>query len=196
MVERKRGRRGCRGCLGCLGGLVLLGGGLLLALIFAGPLLHAIGLAGPSAEELYSGAPDPVATEAVNGALDAEGIAGVDAWVIPIQGEEGQIAILSFDGQATAGGTQSVDEAESVFLDTVRQLSQANREEALGIELVAVDYRDETGENLLAFAADQAAIDAYASGEITRRQFLAQVDVDFSNLISAEELRALAEEAR
>jgi hypothetical protein len=33
-----------------------------------------------------------------------------------------------------------------------------------------------------------------ANGEISRRQFLAQVEIDFSNIISAAELRRLLEE--
>lgn len=193
MAERK-GRR--RGCLGCCGGIVLLCGVSLLLVVFAGPLMRLAGLGGPSAEELYSGAPDPVATEAINTALAGEGITGVDVWVIPIKGGQGQIAILSLDAQASGGGTQTVQEAETVFLKTLQQMSRANREQELGIEVVAIDIRGDTGEDMLAFAASQTAVDAYAVGEITRRQFLAQVNVDFSKLISAAELRALAEEAR
>jgi hypothetical protein len=61
----------------------------------------------------------------------------------------------------------------------------------LDIEQVAADYRDEAGNSLITVTAPRAAVEAYASGSINRKVFLAQVDLDFSNLAGAVELGAL-----
>jgi hypothetical protein len=188
-------RRGCFSCCGCLAALGVLAVLLVLGAVFTPTLLRAAGLRGPGAEELYAGAPDPVATEALNDVLVTHGIEGVNVWVIPIQGSEGQIAILTFDENATAGGIDSRESAEAFMLETLQGLANANRSGELGIEYVAMDYQDESGGSLISWAAPQTAVDAYANGQITRRQFLAQVEVDFSNIISAAELRRLLEEA-
>lgn len=187
-------RGGCRGCCGCLAGLGALAILLALAIALAPTLLRAAGLRGPGAEELYSGAPDPVATEALNDVLVSGGIEGVNAWVIPIQGSEGQIAVLTFDQNATAGGIDSRESAEALILEMLQGLTNANRAGELGIEHVALDYQDESGGSLISLAVPQAAVEAYANGEISRRQFLTQMEIDFSNIISAAELRRLLEE--
>ena len=58
----KKRRRGCIGCFGCLGAIIIIVG-LCAGVYFLGPaLLQATGLIPLSAEELYSGAPEPDAT--------------------------------------------------------------------------------------------------------------------------------------
>jgi hypothetical protein len=190
---KKRSKRNfcCCGCFLFLF-VFIVGGGLSLWL---GPsILRGVGLLEPSAEELFAGSKDPVATEAVNRVLDTAGIEGVDAMVIPIAGSEGQLAVFTIHDGASAGGISTQAEAEIFLTDTLRQLAKSNRENDLGIEHVAIDYLGESGENLLAFTAPQSVVEAYANGTISRREFLSQVEVDFSNLISAEELRQLIEE--
>jgi hypothetical protein len=191
--EKKRSRRNFCGC-GCFVFLFIfiVGGGL--SLWFGPSILRSVGILGPSAEELFAGSKDPVATEAVNRVLDTAGIEGVEAMVIPIAGSEGQLAVFTVDADATAGGIATQAEAEIFLKDTLSQLARTNRENNLGIEHVAIDLLGDSGENLLAFTAPQSVVEAYAEGTISRRQFLSQVEIDFSNLISAEELRQLIEE--
>jgi hypothetical protein len=191
--EKKRSRRNfcCCGCFVFLF-IFIVGGGL--SLWFGPSILRGVGILGPSAEELFAGSKDPVATEAVNRVLDTAGIEGVEAMVIPIAGSEGQLAVFTVDADATAGGIATQAEAEIFLTDTLSQLARTNRENNLGIEHVAIDLLGDSGENLLAFTAPQSVVEAYAEGTISRRQFLSQVEIDFSNLISAEELRQLIEE--
>lgn len=181
-------------CCGCLVLLVVIciGGGLS---VWLGPsILRGVGLMEPSAEELFAGSRDPLATEAVNDLLVEKGIKGVEAMVIPIAGSDGQLAVFTVETTASAGGMTTAAEAQIFLMNTLRQLAETNRENDLNIEHVAVDYLDESGENLLAFTVPQSTVDAYADGTISRRQFLSEVEIDFSNLISAEELQRLIEE--
>jgi hypothetical protein len=100
--RQRKGRRGCGGCIGCLAALAGVGV-LVVALIWFAPwILRRIGISGRGAEELYAGAPDRVASEALDSSLRDAGITGVDALVIPINGSEGQIAVLTLDTRATA----------------------------------------------------------------------------------------------
>ena len=193
-VPQTKSRRGCVGCLGCMGGVGILAGLLILIVVFTPTLLRLVGLRGPGAEELFSGAPDPVATQALRDTLANNNVTGVDVWVIPIQGSEAQIAILSFDDAVTAGGLHSRDEAETLVLESLREIAAANQTSNLGIEFTAMIYRDETGKALISTAAPQEALEAYANGTITRQQFLAQVEIDFSGLISAAELQQLLDQ--
>ena len=191
-VEKKRGRGWC--CCGCVLALgiflVVAAGGLLF-----GPfLLRETNIIKPEAEKLFSGSPDRAASKQVNEVLDSSGLEGVEALVVPISGSEGQIAIFSVDTSVTAGGIATAEEADIFLQGIMRQLSETNQASELAIEHVAIDYVDENGESLLAISAPQQAVDAFVNGSITRREFLAQVDIDFSNLITAAELRQLVEE--
>ena len=192
-AEKKRSRRNfcCCGCFVFLF-IFIVGGGL--SIWFGPSILRGVGLMEPSAEELFAGSRDPIATEAVNTMLDTAGIEGVEAMVIPIAGSEGQLAVFTVDANATAGGIATQAEAEIFLTDTLSQLAKTNRENGLGIEHVAIDLLGDSGENLLAFTAPQSVVEAYADGSISRREFLSHIEVDFSNLISAEELRQLIEE--
>lgn len=189
----KRSRRNfcCCGCFLFLF-LFIVGGGL--SIWFGPTILRGVGLLQPSAEELFAGSKDPVATEAVNQMLDTAGIDGVEAMVIPIAGSEGQLAIFTVDSNATAGGITTQAEAETFLTDTLSGLARTNRENNLGIEHVAIDLLGDSGQNLLVFTAPQSIVEAYAEGTLSRREFLSQVEIDFSNLISAGELRQLIEE--
>jgi len=190
---KKRSKRNfcCCGCVLFLF-LFIVGGGLS---IWIGPsILRGVGLLEPSAEELFAGSKDPVATEAVNTMLDTAGVEGVEALVIPIAGSEGQLAVFTIDTDASAGGISTQAEAEIFLTDTLSQLAKTNRDNDLGIEHVAIDLLGDSGENLLTFTAPQLFVEAYADGSISRREFLSHLEIDFSNLLSVEELRQLIEE--
>ena len=183
-------RRGCIGCLALIGLTICLGG----VLIFAGPsLMRAIGVAGPTAEEIYSGAVDPVASTAVEEILTSAGVSGARARVIPMKGGDSNVALITIDGSASASGTGSETGNEQAFEEIIRELAAADQA-GMNLSHVVVDYRDENGESVLSFGASQDDINAYAAGELARNQFLYQVEVDFSRLISADMLQQLMEE--
>jgi hypothetical protein len=162
--------------------------------LFGPSLLREANIIEPRAEDLFSGSPDRIASQQVNDILISNGLKGVDALIIPISGSEGQIALFTVDTTVTAGGITTAVEADIFLKDIMNQLSDANKASGLTIEHVAIDYIDESGESLVAITAPQQAVEAYANGSISRRDFLAQVDIDFTNLITADELRQLVEE--
>jgi hypothetical protein len=168
--------------LAFLGLLVCLAGG---AVLFFPSIMAAIR---PDARVLYGAAPDPVASAHLNSILDDAGLEGTNALVIPIKGEAGQIAIITLDESAGFQGTN----AEG-FDSLVRSLAQANQEGGYNISRVALDYRDPEGNDLFAVTVDQDSVEAYANGEITRRQLLANTDVDLSNLLEMAQIYAEAE---
>jgi hypothetical protein len=177
-------RWGCACCGGCF---VIL---CCLAFAAASPFaLRALGLLGSDAERLYSGAPDLAASAAIEEALVDAGIEGARAVVIPIQGSEGQIAVITVEDSTTTGGN-----AEEAFGQALLSLSAANQA-GFGIERVTVDMRDENGEPGLAITADQTAVEAYSNGEISRSEFLGAVELDISALIDPDQLDVLLEEA-
>jgi hypothetical protein len=192
--RQRKSRRSCGGCIGCLAALAGVAV-LVVALIWFAPwILRRVGISGTGAEELYAGAPDRIASEALNDSLRDAGIAGVDALVIPISGREGQIAVLTLDSNSDAISVSTQEEANALFMETLRGLAEANQAGDLSIEQVAVDYRGESGTSLITVAAPQVAVEAYANGSITRKEFLAQVDLDFSNLVGAVELGEIIRE--
>ncbi len=195
MAESGRGKkRGCLGCLGCLGLLAALAVALVAVLFFAPSLLRKIGILGLEAEERYYGAADPLGTEMVTEVLDDAGFAGVEVVVIPVKGGEGQIAVVTLTESSQIGSIDNTASGEEQFVSLIQDYSQANREGELNIETVALDFQGDNGESLISMSVPQEAIDAYAAGEISRREFVRQVEIDFSNLISAAELQQLITE--
>lgn len=187
-------KRGCIGCLGCLGLIAVLTVVLVAAVMLGPPLLRKAGVLGLSAEERYSGAADPVGTALVSEVLDEAGFEGVDVVVIPEKGGEGQIAVITLNDSSRLGGVDQTASGEEQFMSLVQDYSRANREGDLKIDTVAVDYQGENGESLVSLGVPQGAVDAYAAGTITRREFVQQVEIDFSNLISPAELQQLIAE--
>ena len=179
------------GCLGCSGLLILscfaLGGLSLLT----GPLLHRLR---PSAQELYSAAPDPAASAAVKQVFEDADLSGVGVVVIPIQGHDGQIAIVNIDDSVQGADSVSGDDAK--FSQVITELSQANQDQDLHIERVSVFYNVGSGGEAIGMTAPQEMIDAYAAGQISQREFLSHVDVDISSIISYQDLMKLLQESQ
>jgi hypothetical protein len=189
----KRRNRGCLACLGCLGLTACLAAVLVAVVLFAPSLLREV-IFGPGPEERFSGAADPVGTEMVAEVLDDAGFEGVDVVVMPVQGSQGQVAILTLTESSRLGSIESTASGEEQFISLVQDFSRANREGDLRIETVALDFQGEDGQSLVSVGVAQQAVDAYAAGEISRREFVRQVEIDFSNLISAAELQQLIAE--
>jgi hypothetical protein len=162
--------------------------------LFGPGLLRKVGIFGPGAEERYSGAADPVGTEMVAKVLDDAGFEGVDVVVIPVKGSEGQIAVITLNESSQLGSTDSTASGEEQFMSLVQDYARANRDGDLKIETVALNLQGDNGESLISMGVPQEALDAYAAGKISRREFVRQVEIDFSNLISAAELRQLITE--
>jgi len=179
-------RRGCLSCLVAVVGIVAL---CAVVWFLAPTVMTALGLSSPGAEELYSGASDPAANQAVEEVLVGSGIEGASARVIPIKGSDGQLAVI------TLGDASSIDWSESSsveegFLNTVRALSQVNAQ-GLGVERAVIDVRGEDGQPFIAITASQASIDAYANGEIDRDEFVRSVDADLDGLLELVDLQVL-----
>jgi hypothetical protein len=180
--------------LACLGLIAVSAVVLVAAVLFGPTLLRKVGVFAPTAEERYSGAADPVGTEMVSEALDNAGIEGAEVVVMPVKGSDGQIAVITLNESSRLGSINSSASGEEQFRSLVRDYAQANRDGDLRIDTVALDFQGEDGESLVSVGVPQEAIDAYAAGEITRSEFVEQVEIDFSNLISPAELRQLIAE--
>jgi hypothetical protein len=165
-----------------------------LATVFFGPgIWGRLGLFRTSAEELYSGASDPYASQVVTQILIDAGIPGARAMVIPINGSDGQIAVITLDSSAGFDGTGTASGNEMVLMDVLQRMREDNRMEMLGIERVSVDYRDVNGGNLLAITASQESLEAFSKGQLTRKELLQGVDVGLPTL-DLQEILALQPE--
>lgn len=173
-----------RGCCGCLIALAVLGFGAIALLVAAPFILEAVGFYGPSAEELYSGAPDRAAAATIESALAAQAVDGVDIVVLPITGQTGQVAVLTIPQDASAGGIQTRAEAETYLKQTMAALVAANQANDLGVAQVAVNLAGPDGDTLVTIAASTEVMADYASGEIDQAEFLESVGVDYSNLVA------------
>ena len=187
---RKRSRRGC---CGCLLAFTALGIGAIVMLAAAPFLLRTLGFFGPPAEEVFSGAPDRAAAASLESALADQAITGIDVIVLPISGREGQVAVLTIPQDATAGGIQTQDEAETYIKETMAALVATNRANNLGVEQVAVNLAGPEGETLITIAASEEMVAAYAAGQISQSEFLQSVGVDYSNLLAALQAEGLWE---
>lgn len=190
----KKRRWGCIGCLGCLGLMAVLAAAVVAVIIFAPDLLRKVGLRGADPEKVFSGAADPVGTQMVTEMLETAGFQGVQAVVLPVEGGQGQVAVITVDQDAVLGYSGSGASGEEQFITLMQDFARANQEAGLQIEAVAFDFEGEGGESLVSVAMPQAAVEAYAAGEISRREFLGQVEIDFTNLISLSELQSLMQE--
>lgn len=180
--------------LACGGCLLVLVGSIGLAACLGGVLAaRAFGLFGPNAERLYSGAPDPVASAAVESALLDAGLENARAVVIPISGSDGQIAVITLDQSVDSHGASS---PAAAFDTALQEMSSANSAGGLRIERVTLDLRDEDGNPGLAMTAPQESVDAYAQGKISRAELMAEADIDISSLIDPETFNALMEGAQ
>ena len=146
------------------------------------------------AEELYSGAPDPFASRVVSQILLDAGIAGARAVVIPIQETAGQIAVITLDEGEGFAGMGSASANEMTMMSVIQRMREDNRMEDLSIDRITVDYRDESGQCLVAITASQSAIDMLAEGEISREEFMREVSIGPGSL-SFQEVLDLVQDA-
>lgn len=166
---------------------------LVATLIFGAGLWRRLGIFGPTAEELYSGAPDPFATRVLNELLSDVGLAGASALVIPVKESEGQIAVVSLDSEQGFDGAGTAAGNEALFMSVIQRMREDNRMQMLGLERVAVDYVDENGQSLVTLTAEQSAVEALAQGEMSEDEFLKEVEIGIGGLGLREALQLATE---
>ncbi len=193
MVGKSQGvpNKNQRGCRGCLLSLVIVIVAVVGLWFLAPVVLRVAGLLPPSAEELYSGAPDPVASEALETTLLDAGIEGARVVVFPVKGSDAQVAVITLDESITMEGSGK-ESAEEAFMETIRGLSEANAS-GLDLERAVIDLRNEDDKPFITFTASQESIEAYAKGDMDRREFLRTVDADLSNLLDLVDMQTLME---
>lgn len=162
-------------------------------MIFGAGLWRRLGIFGPTAEQLYSGAPDPFATRILNQILGDAGMTGASALVIPIKDSDGQIAVISLDTSQGFDGTGTAAGNEQLFMSVIQRMREDNRMQMLGLERVAVDYRDENGQSLVTLTAAESAVESLAQGEISQDDFLKEVQVGIGGLGLREALSLATE---
>ncbi len=151
----------------------------LVGAYFVGPPVASwLGIFGKGAKEVYEAAPDLAASESLTETFTELGIPGVKVYVIPMKGEPTQGAFIILDGSAGYMGLNPLETNNDIFLLIMQDITRRNREENLRLAHVTVDYRDEFGETATSFTVDQELVADYADGQMTQRQFFAQIDID------------------
>ncbi|MBI4318812.1 MAG: zinc ribbon domain-containing protein [Chloroflexi bacterium] len=188
--ERQKKGRGCIGW-GCLIFtlllvLLLLVAGAGAAIFFRVP--ERIGLVKSPAERLFSGTPDRQAARELKDELARAGVdtKGLDIYVLPVTGKDSSVAIAVMDSSRgfRFGSTRGRDPV----IDFMGRLSTSKTAEAAGIKRVAIDYRNEKGESLLALTASVDAASGFARGGVSREEFM-------QNLEGKANWQAVTEEA-
>lgn len=171
---------GCfKGCLIALLILLVLGGG---AAFFAWRAINP-GL-GPIAKAMADTPYDEVATEAVNHALQQEGVArGVTAVVIPLPDEKGNPAedigsAVLFAVNLTDGfiPAETEEGMRQQAMQIVRAAVAANGQEGLDIKYSGYGFYNE-GKAVASMSAPIEAMEAWVDGTISDEEFLGAVTV-------------------
>jgi len=177
--KQKPAKKG-RGCCGwgCLVMLILLAvvvvsvGGA--AMFFRVP--QQLGLVTSAADRLLSGTPDWEGTKALKDELTKAGIdtQGMDIYVIPMAGKGGSLAVATLD--ASKGFHFESAAGRDPIIDYMAKLSSGDAAKQAGIERVAIDYRDLTGQSLVTLTAPTDAISRFAQGTVSREQFMQKLE--------------------
>jgi hypothetical protein len=181
VVEPRPEVRRSRGCFGW-GCLVVLGA--LVLLLACGGLTYfrlpeRAGLYQPRAERLLSATPDHAAARSLVADLQRSGIdtRGVQVFVVPIAGTEDSAAMAVLD--ASQGFQFRRQSSVDPVTDFLAQLATSPTAAGSGIKRVGVDYRGADGASVMTMAASSDAVSAYASGRLTKRQFLEKAELHF-----------------
>jgi hypothetical protein len=179
-----RRQGGCFRC-GCLGGILLL----LLALWAALLPLHGLerlGLRRSPSERLLSGPPDREAALELRDALTMAGIntQGISIYVLPVNGTDHTMAVAVLD--PSEGFRTDADAGEDVLAGYLEALTGGDVAGYYNIERVVLSIRDAYGDPSLTVTAPTEAIQKFATGGITREDFLQEafMQADWLTLIS------------
>ena len=176
-AEVRRGRGCCGwGCLLMLGTLVLVVaiGGLTY---FRVP--EQAGLFKPPAERLLSGTADREGAAAITEEMRRAGIdtKGVEVHVLPIAGTDESVVFAVID--SSQGFKFPSRQGVDPLTNFMAQLANSPTAKQRGISRVALDYRGSDGASVMTITAPSEAVSAYASGRITKREFMRQVHSQF-----------------
>jgi hypothetical protein len=145
--------------------------------------LRAVGVFGPPAEKVYSGAPDAYASAQIDALFSEMSVQGVRTYVIPVEGEQYQHAFIILDASAGYSGMNPLDSNDDVFDQVIFDLSHRNQTENLRIDRVAVEYRDEQGIRVIAFTASMQDIDAYTLGSMSKEVFIGSIYISMRDTL-------------
>jgi hypothetical protein len=154
------------GCLGAISATVLLLLAVGGAIAWNSNLPERLGVRESPAQRLLSGPPDRQAAQQIMDDLAAAGVDARGMWVyvLPVQDKPYRVAYAVLDAgegfQFERGG------GGDAVLDHLVQLASGDSIDALNIERIGIDYRDEEGKPVIALTAPTAVIQAYGRGEI------------------------------
>jgi hypothetical protein len=151
---------------------------VLLGLVACGWLFRwpeKLGIVSTPAEALFEQSPDPFAADLLMAELASDGFTpgGAEAWVMPAMQRDGTLAHFVLDeskGFSWLGDHGSPVESLMVLVSTSQVAADYS------IELVGVDYRDSTGDQVVVLVAPTDVVRAYAEGAATREEFLLALD--------------------
>lgn len=171
--------RGC--CLGTLLLILVLGA----AGVFISPLPQRWGLRRSPAERAFEPEPDRAASVALTLELEEAGIdtRGLFLYVLPYaDGQQGAVLYAVLDD---AEGFRFPDRRNpDAVLDYLALLAVAETTSASGVQQVAVDYRDSSGNQIAVLTAPTQAIVAFAQGQMSREDFMQELEgkIDLASL--------------
>ncbi|MEK6256084.1 MAG: hypothetical protein N2C13_02050 [Chloroflexota bacterium] len=178
--EDVQNKGGCRKLLsGCFKfGIISIA--LIIVLGFAlTPVLRSLGIIRPDVRELYGGAPDIAASNDITQVFLDLNITGVTGVVIPSQ-QGGQAAIVIMDAAKGFGGFSGPS-----FDNVLQGIIGANSSGDYGINYYSFVYLDEEGNELFTMATDQASLQGYAIGSITRAELMGNTGLDVGSFLDA-----------
>jgi hypothetical protein len=160
--------------------LILAIGGIAAAVAFRIP--QQLGLV-PDPNRLLAGTPDRAAAADLTAELSAAGIdtTGLTIYVLTVEGSQGTLAYAVLDPSAGfAFPAASTGGDSNPIFRMFTTLAESPTIDAAGVEQIAVEYRDESGQRLGTFTAKTAAIRDLAAGRIDSEAFSDQLagDID------------------
>ena len=170
----------------CLAGVVVLDP----------PWLRSLGIFGNKARQVYQLAPDPIASAQLSQVFTERNIPGVSVYVIPMKDKPYQGAFIILDVSKGYAGLNPTDENDQFFIELLQDLTRRNREEDLRLYHLTVDYRDETGNTLLAFTVNQKDVESYAGGLISQTEFFKSVHFDLVDTLQRLGVSEFLEESQ
>ena len=163
---------------------------MLVALLVCGTaawmlrLPERVGLIQSPAERVLSEEPDRRAADALLEELTASGVdtTGMTLYVLPVRDQSESIAYAVLDASA---GFQFDRSQGDVVIDFLVRMATEPAVDENAIGRIALDYRDENGNQVVALTAPTKAIRDFASGAMTREAFMQELDgkIDAESLV-------------
>lgn len=150
-----------------------------VACIFVFKVPERLGLVEPPAERLLDTTPNREATAVIIEDLEQAGVytQGVQIYVFPFKDREGSVALVILDASQGFNFASAGDDSVMGYLS---ELATGEAAQQYGIEQVAFDYRDESGESLVTVTAPTEAISGFVGGSINQEEYMREVDIDFN----------------